>query len=144
MEEQLGDRPLTLDLQEAWVPLDPVLLEQVLLNLLDNALKFSPPGSPIDIATGTWSDQAWLTVEDAGPGFAAGRGGDRVREAATGAAVPARRPGAGLGLAICRGIVQAHGGTIVAANRSQGGARITLTLPMEGTPPALPQEGSPP
>jgi two-component system sensor histidine kinase KdpD len=104
MEDQLGDRPLILDLAEAWVPLDPVLLEQVLLNLLDNALKFSPPGSGIEIYRGSCS---------------------------------AATEGAGLGLAICRGIIQAHGGTIKAASRPLGGAQITLTLPVEGAPPEL-------
>jgi two-component system sensor histidine kinase KdpD len=143
LEERLGDRPLALDLQEAWAPLDPVLLEQVLMNLLDNALKFSPPGSPIAIATGTWGDQAWLTVEDAGPGFVPGEEEtvfEKLRRGSRSGSVP----GAGLGLAICRSIAQAHGGTIEASNRPQGGACITLTLPLEGTPPALPQEGPPP
>ena len=143
LEEQLGDRSLALDLDEAWAPLDPVLLEQVLLNLLDNALKFSPAGSSLRVATGTRDGRAWLTVEDTGPGFVPGEEQavfEKLRRGSRSASVP----GAGLGLAICRSIVQAHGGTIEAANRPQGGARITLSLPLEGTPPALPPEGPPP
>jgi len=140
LEEQLGDRPLTLNLREAWVPLDPVLLEQVLLNLLDNALKFSPPGSPIEIEGWVQGREARLTVADHGPGFTPGEE-ERVFEKLYRGSRSASVPGAGLGLAICRGIIQAHGGTIKAANRAQGGAQITLTLPIEGTPPELSPDG---
>ena len=140
MEEQLGDRPLTLNLREAWVPLDPVLLEQVLLNLLDNALKFSPPGSPIEIEGWVLEHQARLTVSDHGPGFTPGEE-QRVFEKLYRGGRSASVPGAGLGLAICRGIIQAHGGAIKAANRPQGGGQITLTLPIEGTPPELSPDG---
>ena len=140
MEEQLGDRPLTLSLREAWVPLDPVLLEQVLLNLLDNALKFSPPGSRIEIEGWATERLARLTIADQGPGFTPGEE-ERVFEKLYRGGRSASAPGAGLGLAICRGIIQAHGGTIKAANRPQGGAQITLTLPIEGTPPELSLDG---
>jgi two-component system sensor histidine kinase KdpD len=140
MEEQLGDRPLTLNLREAWVPLDPVLLEQVLLNLLDNALKFSPPGSPIEIESWVLEHQVRLAVADHGPGFTPGEE-ERVFEKLYRGSRSASAPGAGLGLAICRGIIQAHGGTIKAASRPQGGAQITLTLPLEGTPPELSPDG---
>jgi two-component system sensor histidine kinase KdpD len=140
MEEQLSDRPLTLNLREAWVPLDPVLLEQVLLNLLDNALKFSPAGSRIEIEGWVQGSQARLTVADQGPGFTEGEE-ERVFEKLYRGSRSAGAPGAGLGLAICRGIIQAHGGTIKAASRAQGGAQITLTLPIEGTPPELSPDG---
>ena len=142
LEEALGERPLALRLGEDWVPLDPVLLEQVLLNLLDNALKFSPAGSPIEIETWVEGHQATLTVADRGPGFAEGEElqvFDKLYRGSCSAAAP----GAGLGLAICRGIIQAHGGTIRAANRPGGGGQITLTLPVEGTPPELPAESLP-
>ena len=140
MEEQLEDRSLTLNLREAWVPLDPVLLEQVLLNLLDNALKFSPPGTPIEIESWVTASQAGLTVTDSGPGFAEGEE-ERVFEKLHRGSRSASVPGAGLGLAICRGIIQAHGGTIKAATRPRGGAQITITLPIEGAPPELPVDG---
>ena len=140
MEEQLGDRPLTLDLRELWAPLDPVLFEQVLVNLLDNALKFSPPGSPIAIIGRRRGPEVTLTVADRGPGFEPGEEiqvFDKLYRGRQAAAAP----GAGLGLAICRAIVQAHGGSIHAANRPEGGAQITVTLPAKGVPPALPPEG---
>lgn len=140
MEEQLEDRSLTLRLGDAWVPLDPVLMEQVLLNLLDNALKFSPPGSPIELEAGVRGQQAWLSVIDHGPGFAAGEE-EAVFEKLHRGARSASVAGAGLGLAICRGIIQAHGGTIQAVSRPQGGGRVLLTLPIEGVPPELPADG---
>jgi two-component system sensor histidine kinase KdpD len=140
LEDQLGDRPLELELREAWVPLDPVLLEQVLLNLLDNAMKFSPAGSRIEIRAWIQEREARLTVADQGPGFSPGEE-ERVFEKLYRGSCSSTAPGAGLGLAICRGIIQAHGGSIRAANRPQGGAQITLTLPIEGTPPELAPDG---
>lgn len=143
LEEQLGDRPLALDLHEVWAPLDPVLFEQVLLNLLDNALKFSPPGSPIEITAWTGDGTASLAVADHGPGLAPGEE-EQVFEKLRRGSRAAQVPGAGLGLAICRSILQAHGGTIAAANRPEGGTCVTLALPLEGTPPDLGPEGGTP
>ena len=142
-EEQLGDRALALDVAEAWVPLDPVLIEQVLLNLLDNALKFSPAGSALAIRGWVEAGQAHLSVADQGPGF---RGGEeaRVFDKLYRGSLSGLASGAGLGLAICRGIALAHGGSIQAATGPQGGARVTLSLPIEGVPPSLPLEGVPP
>jgi two-component system sensor histidine kinase KdpD len=120
------------------VALDPVLMEQVLLNLLDNALKYSPPGSPVEIKA--WATERFLTllVADQGPGIAVGEE-DRIFEKLARGHAAAGRPGAGLGLAICRGIVTAHGGTIQAANHPQGGAQFLVALPL-GKPPLLPEE----
>jgi two-component system sensor histidine kinase KdpD len=112
------------------VKIDGVLLEQVLFNLLDNASKYSPPGSSVRIRA--WHDEAVnLQVLDEGDGipvddlervfdkFYRARKGDRVRA------------GTGLGLAICRGFVEAMGGTITAANRSdRPGAVFTIKLPV--------------
>jgi two-component system sensor histidine kinase KdpD len=136
LESLLGDRPVTLDLQEAWVPLDPVLMEQVLVNLLDNAQKFSPPGSPLAIQCRAASDAVTLSITDQGPGFEAGEE-DRVFEKLYRGSRSAQVPGAGLGLAICRGIIQAHGGAIQATTTPQGGGRVIITLPITGTPPDL-------
>jgi two-component system sensor histidine kinase KdpD len=120
------------------VALDPVLMEQVLLNLLDNALKYSPPGSPVEIKA--WATERFLTllVADRGPGIAAGEE-DRIFEKLARGQAATGRPGAGLGLAICRGIVTAHGGTIQAANHPQGGAQFLVALPLS-KPPLLPEE----
>jgi two-component system sensor histidine kinase KdpD len=136
LESLLGDRPVTLDLQEAWVPLDPVLMEQVLVNLLDNAQKFSPAGSPLAIQCRADLDGVTLTLTDQGPGFEAGEE-ERVFEKLYRGSRSTQAPGAGLGLAICRGIIQAHGGTIQATTAPQGGGRVIITLPITGTPPDL-------
>lgn len=120
------------------VALDPVLMEQVLLNLLDNALKYSPPGSRVEIKA--WATERFLTllIADKGPGIAAGEE-DRIFEKLARGKAATGRPGAGLGLAICRGIVTAHGGTIQAANHPQGGAQFLVALPLS-KPPLLPEE----
>jgi two-component system sensor histidine kinase KdpD len=123
--------PTTLPL----VPIDAVLIEQVLINLLENAARYVPPSTTIEISAEHHDAEVAVVVQDRGPGFRPGdeqRVFDKFFRAATGAAGLA---GAGLGLAICRGIVEAHGGRIEARNRSGGGAMIRFTLPLEGTPP---------
>jgi two-component system sensor histidine kinase KdpD len=114
---------------------DPVLFERVLCNLLENAAKFAPAGSPITIGASATADRIGITVDDEGPGlpksreeaifemFERGRKEDSVS-------------GVGLGLAICRAIVEAHGGTIKGETRAGGGARFTIQLPRL-EPPAL-------
>jgi two-component system, OmpR family, sensor histidine kinase KdpD len=115
------------------VAIDDVLVEQVLVNLLDNALKYTPPGSPIDILA-TATDRA-ITVEiaDHGPGLPRGEE-DKVFEKFYRASSEAGR-GAGLGLAICRGIVEAHGGRIWAQNLPEGGVAFLFTLPLTSDRP---------
>jgi two-component system sensor histidine kinase KdpD len=141
VEEQLGSRPVSVDLPEAWVHLDPLLLEQALVNLLDNAAKFSPPGTGIDIR-GRVADGAFeLQVADRGPGIAPGEE-ELIFEKLYRGSGGGTAPGAGLGLAICRAIVQAHAGWITARNRPGGGTLVALALPMgipapEGLPPDL-------
>jgi two-component system sensor histidine kinase KdpD len=142
MEEQLGDRPLAVQLPEAWIPLDPVLFEQVLLNLLDNAVKFSPAGAAIEISGWVTETQATLLVSDHGPGIPPGEE-ERIFDKLFRGTRTIRTPGAGLGLAICRGIIQAHGGTIRAEARPGGGTRFIIELPLEGRPPELPGETLP-
>src|SRR5499433_255750 len=116
------------------VPIDDVLVEQVLVNLLDNALKYTPPGSPIKIIA-TATDQA-ITVEvaDRGPGLPAGEEEKVFEKFYQGDSAGGR--GAGLGLAISRGVVKAHGGRIWAQNLPEGGVAFLFTLPLSGTPPA--------
>ncbi len=113
--------------------LDAVLVERVLVNLLENAAKYTPAGSPIEITGSLRSDQVVLTVEDHGPGLPKGREEAIFQKFERGTRESATA-GVGLGLAICRAIVQAHGGTIVGATRDEGGARFTVTLPV-GEPP---------
>ncbi len=137
LEEQLGSRPVSVELPEIWIPMDPVLVEQALQNLLDNAIKFSPPGTAIEVRGWVEDKQFLISVADQGPGIPVGEEElifEKLYRGTGGAAAP----GAGLGLAICRGISQAHGGTILAQTRPQGGARITMALPLDGV------EGMPP
>jgi two-component system sensor histidine kinase KdpD len=121
---------------------DAVLIERVLANLLENAAKYTPAGAHIVISAvlhGAWLQ---VTVADDGPGLPPGRA-DVLFEKFTRGERESAKPGVGLGLAICRAIVEAHGGTITAASGAAstplGGAAFTFTLPL-GTPPAMPDE----
>jgi two-component system sensor histidine kinase KdpD len=141
-EEQLEARPVTVELEERWVPMDPVLFGQALQNVLDNALKFSPPGSPLEIRGWAQDGAFRIAVGDRGPGFAPGEE-ERIFEKLHRGSAAQATPGAGLGLAICRGVVQAHGGSIQARTRPGGGAEVTMALPLEGlAPEAMPPEFS--
>jgi len=120
------------------VAMDGVLMEQLLLNLLDNALKYSPPGSPVDIKAWAAGKSLTLSISDQGPGIPSGEE-ERIFEKLARGQAASNRPGAGLGLAICKGIVTAHHGRIQAVNHPQGGAQFLVTLPL-GTPPAMPVE----
>lgn len=117
---------------------DAVLIERVFCNLLENAAKYSPLGSPIEIAVGVEDGQAVVRVDDRGAGFPAGSGRE-VFEMFVRGARESTVHGVGLGLAISSAIVAAHGGTIDAADRSGGGASVRFTLPL-GTPPAVDEE----
>ncbi|MCE1205393.1 MAG: sensor histidine kinase KdpD [Holophagaceae bacterium] len=120
------------------VAMDGVLMEQLLLNLLDNALKYSPPESPVDIKAWAAGKSLTLSIADQGPGIPAGEE-ERIFEKLARGQAASNRPGAGLGLAICKGIATAHHGRIQAVNHPQGGAQFLVTLPL-GTPPAMPEE----
>ena len=115
--------------------LDAVLIERVLCNLLENAAKFTPTGSPIEIAAVASSESVRVTVDDHGPGLPKGREEAIFQKFERGRRESAT-PGVGLGLAICRAIVEAHGGTISGETRPQGGARFSVELP-RGVPPRL-------
>ena len=115
------------------VPLDFVLMKLVLTNLLDNALKFSPPDAPIELAARLERDGVELSVADRGPGIPE-EDLDRVFDKFYRARRAGDVAGTGLGLAISRGIVEAHHGSIRAENRPDGGARLVITLPL--APPA--------
>ena len=115
---------------------DAVLLERVLCNLLENAAKYTPPGSHIHIDAVTRGDKAILTVADDGPGVPAGRE-EAMFEKFTRGERESARSGVGLGLAICRAIVDAHGGSIGYQRSTLGGAAFVITLPL-GLPPSIP------
>ncbi|MGV3621807.1 MAG: DUF4118 domain-containing protein [Archangium sp.] len=123
-----------------FLQVDPVLFEQVLLNLLDNAAKYTPERSPIDLAVIRAHGGARVLVGDRGPGVEpqeAERLFDKFYRGTQRAI-----PGAGLGLAIVRGIVEAHGGRIHVEPRDGGGARFIIDLPLDGTPPEVPEESA--
>jgi two-component system sensor histidine kinase KdpD len=111
------------------IPMDLVLMIQVLVNLLENSLKYSPPGSPIEITATT--DPSWLLLEvaDRGPGVPE-QDLKRVFDKFYRIPVPEGAGGTGLGLSICKGIVEAHSGRISAENRSGGGLSIVIRLPL--------------
>lgn len=117
---------------------DPVLFEQILFNLIDNAAKYAPDGTSIEIDGRQGGNTIMLNIKDEGPGIPSGdveRVFDsfyRVRK------TDQVRAGTGLGLSICRGFVEAMGGTITAANRTdRSGAIFTIRMPASAEPPAL-------
>ncbi|KQY14178.1 sensor protein KdpD [Massilia sp. Root133] len=120
------------------VQYDAVLVERVLSNLLENAGKYTPPGSTVAVSAERHGQWLNVAVTDDGPGLPPGQE-DAVFEKFTRGERESAKPGVGLGLAICRAIVGAHGGTIRAANRPGGGVAFTFALPL-GTPPALPPD----
>ena len=120
------------------VEFDAVLIERVFCNLLENAAKYSPPGASINIDVLARDGVLEVAVSDGGTGFALANR-NVVFEMFVRGEAESSKPGVGLGLAICSAIVEAHGGTIAAANRAQGGACVTFTLPL-GSPPTIEEE----
>ncbi len=116
------------------VPLDSLLIEQVLVNLLENAAKYTPFGSPIEIDARLLDGRVEVGVADSGNGI---RPGDEARVFEKFYRGRSDGGGAGLGLAICKGIVAAHGGRIWVAHRDGGGAVFRFTLPIDGEPPLV-------
>ncbi len=116
------------------VEFDAALIERVLVNLLENAAKYARP--PIVIGAGVTPQALVLTVRDHGPGLPAALKGreHELFEKFTRGAAESAQPGVGLGLAICKAVVDAHRGQIVAANALGGGAEFTLTLPRRAPP----------
>lgn len=137
----LADRAVKVELPSnlPLVPVDPVLLEQVLINVLENAVKYSPADKPIEIKGWATDKAVTLAVADSGPGIPEGEE-ERIFEKLVRLSNGKSRTGAGLGLAICKGILEAHGGWITVGNRPSGGAQFLMGLPLEGQPPALPEE----
>lgn len=119
------------------VHFDAVLIERVLCNLVENAAKYTPAGSRIVIAAEVSGQTLEVAVYDNGPGLPVGQE-DAIFEKFTRGERESATTGIGLGLAICRAIVEAHGGTIRAGHSPEGGACILFTLPL-GTPPAMPE-----
>jgi two-component system sensor histidine kinase KdpD len=119
------------DLPLIWV--DDVLLEQVFMNLLENVAKYTPEGTPVEVTAVQDGQNVVVSVRDRGPGFSPGDESRVFEKFFRGKSDGVR--GVGLGLAICRAIVQRHQGTISAANRLDGGVIVSLELPIGGAPP---------
>ena len=133
----LAPRTVATDLA-ADLPLvecDAVLVERVLVNLLENAAKYTPPSSRVRIAARADGAVMRITVADDGPGIRVGQEQAIFEKFARGARESAVT-GVGLGLAICKAIVEAHGGTIAVEGAPEGGAAFVFTLPL-GVAPAL-------
>jgi len=116
-----------------WICVDDVLLQQVFLNLLENAVKYTPPGSPIEIAAQRKGESVVVLVRDFGAGLLPGEESRIFEKFFRGRTDGAR--GVGLGLAICRAIVHCHGGWIAAENAPDGGALFRFEFPIGGVPP---------
>jgi two-component system sensor histidine kinase KdpD len=145
LTDSLADHPLTTRLPDdlPLVAIDSVMIEQVLVNLLENAVKYTPPGTPIELSA--WAEDQAVVVEvaDRGAGLPPGEEERifdkfyRVRPSVAG--------GVGLGLAISRAIAAAHGGRLWASNRPApaGGASFRFTLPLAGEPPQVSLDDEP-
>ena len=136
----LSGHPVNVSLPKALplIEFDAVLIERVFCNLLENAAKYSPSGSAITIDTEISGDHLKISVSDSGTGFS-GEIGDALFEMFVRGNSESTKPGVGLGLAICRAIVEAHGGHIFAENGPLGGARVSFSLPL-GNPPTVEEE----
>ncbi len=134
-KQLLAGRPLQVRLADGLplLQLDAVLIERVLVNLLENAAKYTPAGSALELSAQVEGDSVQITLDDHGPGLPRGREEAIFQKFERGQKESATA-GVGLGLAICRAIAQVHGGSIEGATRPEGGARFTLTLP-RGEPP---------
>ena len=126
-----GILSLPEDLPFVWV--DPVLLEHVLSNLIENAIEHAGPTSPIEICARRGSGGFEITVADRGPGIPKGAEQSIFERFVRGPGAPGG--GVGLGLAICQAVANAHGGSIVGENRGGGGAAFRITLPLPPEPP---------
>ncbi|MBZ5676530.1 MAG: DUF4118 domain-containing protein [Acidobacteriia bacterium] len=139
MEPQLEGRAVSTDLAENLPPedlpimvfVDDVLLGQVLWNLLENATKYTPPGTPLELAAFKEEGAVIIEVRDRGPGIPPGEEELIFEKFYRGKSKNIR--GAGLGLPICRAIIQAHRGTIQALPREGGGTTFRISLPIQST-----------
>ncbi len=139
LSDRLKDHPVTVKLAGnlPLIPFDGLLLEQVFMNLFDNVIKYTPPGTPLELTASESFYTVTVELADRGPGILPG---DEERIFEKFVRGRAAGGGVGLGLAICRTIINAHGGKIWAENREGGGAVFRFTLPAAGLPPQLNRE----
>jgi two-component system sensor histidine kinase KdpD len=140
LDDRLSDYVLKTSLPESLPPvsIDTVLIQQVLINLLENIIKHAPDSKEIDISAAVNDKMVTMAVSDRGPGIPA-HSLKRIFEKFY-REKPSDSTGAGLGLAICSGIIEAHGGTIWVEERAGGGSVFKFTLPAAEAPPDLEDE----
>jgi two-component system sensor histidine kinase KdpD len=133
LERKLAGRSVTVSLPPdlPMVPLDGALVENVFLNLLENSLKYTPPGSALSLQAVLKGNEIEIEMTDNGPGFPP-EDLERIFEMFYRGTEDSDRKGYGLGLSICRAIVEAHGGRIWAVNLAGGGAAVRFTFPLNG------------
>lgn len=140
LQKSLQQRPIKVEIPPG-IPMiyaDSVMIEQVLINLLENALRYTPAGSALDITVHPLPSAVEIAVGDEGPGIPKGME-NRLFEKFFRVRNEGAQSGVGLGLAICKAIVDVHGGTIRAQNRPGGGAVFTFSIPLDHKPPAIEQ-----
>ena len=120
------------------VSVDPVLIDQLLANLLENALRYTPDSSPIEIRGSANGDTVAVEICDRGPGISPAERERVFEKFYRGQAAKQNDGGTGLGLTICRAVVLAHGGSIDIFARKQGGTRVRFTLPLGAAAAAAP------
>lgn len=132
LEDRLADRRVTVNIEEKLphIPMDFLLMMKVLVNLIDNAIKYAPFGLPIEIEASKKDDRIEIRVLDRGLGIPE-EDLDQIFNKFYRVKRPQNFEGTGLGLSICRGIVEAHKGRIWAQNRPGGGTIITVSLPIQ-------------
>jgi two-component system, OmpR family, sensor histidine kinase KdpD len=137
LETRLGVRTVavTIGPDVPLVRVDPVLFEQVFVNLLENAEKYTPAGSPLEIEAHSAGDYVEIDFIDHGAGLPPGTEARIFEKFYRGPHLGVS--GAGLGLPICKGIIEAHGGTICAKSGISQGATFHISIPRGGTPPTL-------
>jgi two-component system sensor histidine kinase KdpD len=147
VRKRLANHPVTTCLPSTlpMIHVDGIALEEVLVNLFDNAALYTPAGTPIEIGGSVAVDQITLEIADHGPGLPKDNPQQVFQKFFRGVhhsngSDDGSRRGVGLGLAICKGIVELHGGTITAENRTGGGALFRIVIPIGGTPPTVPME----
>lgn len=136
MHTVLQDRDVRKDIPDELPPveLDYLQIDQVLTNLIENAIRYTPPQSPIEIAVKRMDGAILTSIADRGPGippYDLERIFDKFYRVSGAKRRNSSVMGTGLGLAVCRGLVEAHGGRIWAENRPEGGAIFRFTLPLE-------------
>ena len=138
LHARLAAHPVSIKLPPGLplVHVDAVMIEQVLENLLENAVKYTPDGTPLEIGAEAGAQKMEFWVADSGAGLPAGKE-DMLFDKFYRGAKEGAQSGVGLGLTICRAIVEAHGGTIRAESRPGGGAIFRFDIPVTGEPPQM-------